>query len=256
MRVGRRAERRARYDELHRLHQSGLSAEAIAPALGMSAIVVRRWLRAGGPPAHNKPRQPQRLDVHLPTLERRWGEGRRNASRLWREVCLDGFTGSRGPVARWVARRRREDPPPQAAEVRCAQAWPPPSSRRCARLLTTPASKLDASEGVFLTRLAEMAPDLTRAGELATGFAALVRSAPDASAGPALEAWLAEARGTALDAFVRGIERDRDAVLAALVEPWSTGPVEGQINRLKLLKRTMYGRAGYALLRRRVLSAA
>ena len=62
--------------------------------------------------------------------------------------------------------------------------------------------------------------------------------------------------GTALDAFARGITRDRDAVLAALVEPWSTGPVEGQINRLKLLKRTMYGRASYDLLRRRVLAVA
>jgi transposase len=65
-----------------------------------------------------------------------------------------------------------------------------------------------------------------------------------------------DAKGTALDAFARGVERDREAVLAALVEPWSTGPVEGQINRLKLLKRTMYGRAGYDLLRRRVLAAA
>ncbi len=60
---------------------------------------------------------------------------------------------------------------------------------------------------------------------------------------------------TVADAFVRGIDRDRDAVLAALVEPWSTGPVEGQINRLKTIKRQMYGRAGYDLLRKRVLAA-
>ena len=67
---------------------------------------------------------------------------------------------------------------------------------------------------------------------------------------------VADAKGTALDAFARGIKRDRDAVLGALVEPWSTGPVEGQINRLKLLKRTMYGRAKFDLLRCRVLAAA
>jgi len=66
------------------------------------------------------------------------------------------------------------------------------------------------------------------------------------------ENWLDGARGTELDAFIRGIDRDHGAVLAALTEPWSTSPVEGQINRLKLLKRTMYGRAGYDLLRRRV----
>jgi transposase len=64
------------------------------------------------------------------------------------------------------------------------------------------------------------------------------------------------ARGTALDAFARGIERNRDAVAAARAEPWSTGLVEGQINRLKLLTRTMYGRANYSLLRSRVFAAA
>ena len=67
---------------------------------------------------------------------------------------------------------------------------------------------------------------------------------------------MTSAKGTTLDAFARGIKRDHDAVLAAFVEPWSTGPVEGQINRLKLLKRTMYGRAKFDLLRRRVLAAA
>lgn len=73
---------------------------------------------------------------------------------------------------------------------------------------------------------------------------------------PALDAGSAEARGTALDAFARGVERDRDAVRAALVEAWSTGPIEGRINRLKLLKRTMYGRARCGLLRRCVFDPA
>ena len=82
------------------------------------------------------------------------------------------------------------------------------------------------------------------------------RGAPDKEVGSALATWLADARGTALDAFARGTKRDHEAVLAALVEPWSTGPVEGQINRLKLLKRTMYGRGSYDLLRCRVLAAA
>ena len=256
LRANRRAQRRARYDELSRLHKSGLSAEAIAPALGMSAIVARRWLRAGGPPAHSKPRQPQLIDGHVEFLERRWHEGCRDASQLWRELCQHGFAGSRGPVARWVARQRREDPPPRAAEVQRSAAWPAPSSRRCARLLTTPPGRLDAQESVFLAHLAEAAPDLARAGELAAGFVALVKDKTGRDQGLQLETWLADAKGTALDGFVRGIDRDHDAVLAALVEPWSTGPVEGQINRLKLLKRSMYGRASHDLLRQRVLAAA
>ena len=255
-RAERQAQRRTRYEELHRLHLSGLSAEAIAPALGMSATVARRWLKAGGPPAHTKPSQPRPLDAHVAVLDRRWREGSRNATRLWRELRDQGFAGSRGPVARWVARRRREDPPPQAGEVQRAAAWPAPSSRRCARMLTMLPAELEGPESVFVTHLTEIVPGLARTSELAASFATLIRNAPDEANTPALETWLASAKGTMLDAFARGIERDRDAVLAALVEPWSTGPVEGQINRLKLLKRTMYGRAKYDLLRRRVLAAA
>ncbi|MGI4799003.1 MAG: ISL3 family transposase, partial [Janthinobacterium lividum] len=255
-RAERRDQRQARYEELHRLHSSGLSAEAIAPALGMSALVLRRWLKAGGPPAHSKPRQSQPLDAHIPALEVRWREGCRNASQLWRELRQGGFTGSRGLVARWVARRRHEDPSPHAAEVRRAAAWPVPSSRRCARWLTLPSGKLSTQEGIFIRHLAELAPGLTRAGELATTFAALIQKTSRADPRTDFENWLAGARGTELDAFVRGIDRDHDAVLAALTEPWSTSPVEGQINRLKLLKRTMYGRTGYDLLRRRVLVEA
>lgn len=75
VRADRRIQRQARFDELHRLHVSGLSAEAIAPALGMSAIVARRWLKAGSPPAHNKPRQSRPLASHLAFLDRRWREG-------------------------------------------------------------------------------------------------------------------------------------------------------------------------------------
>jgi len=256
LRADRRARRLARYEELCRLHESGLSVQEIAPALGMSAGAAYRWLKAGGPPTHDKPAQPRLLDPYVPHLEARWREGCRNGWRLWRDVRALGFAGSVNAVARWTARRRREDPPPQTAEVRRAAAWPEPSSRRCARLLTAAPDKLDAHENEFLAHLAETAPDLVRVGELATRFAGLIRGVPDKGDGSALDAWLTDARGTALDAFARGIMRDRDAVLAALVEPWSTGPVEGQINRLKLLKRTMYGRASYDLLRRRVLAAA
>ena len=256
LRADRRARRQGRYEELSRLHRSGLSAEAIAPALGMSATAARRWLKANGAPAHHKPRQPHMVDGHVEFLERRWHEGCRDASRLWRELCQQGFKGSRGPVARWAARQRREDPPPQAAEVRRTAAWPAPSSRRCAKLLATASDKLDAQESMFLAHLAKEAPDLAWAGELAASFATLVKDKASKDRATRFEDWLSSARGTELNAFVRGICRDHDAVLAAVVEPWSTGPVEGQINRLKLLKRSMYGRASHDLLRQRVLAAA
>ncbi len=250
----RRERRRARYEELRRLHLSGMSVGEIAPALGMSPTAAYRWLKAGGPPSHDKPVQLRPVDPYVAHLEARWQAGCRNGWQLWREVRDQGFTGSVNAVARWVARQRRENPPPQAAEIRRTAAWPAPSSRRCAWLLTAPTATLDTAERLFLACLVETGPELVRAGELATAFAALVRKDTDRDKAAAFDAWMASARGTALDAFVRGIDRDRDAVLAALVEPWSTSPVEGQINRLKLLKRTMYGRAGYNLLRQRVLA--
>jgi len=195
LRADRRARRLARYEELRRLHESGLSVQEIAPALGMSAVAAYRWLRAGGSPTHDKPAQPRPLDPYLPHLEARWREGCRNGWRLWRELRALGFAGSVNAVARWAARRRREDPSPRAAEVRRAAAWPEPSSRYCARLLTAAPDKLDAQEGEFLAHLAETAPDLTRAGELASGFAALIRGVPDKADEPALDTWLADARG-------------------------------------------------------------
>jgi transposase len=161
-------------------------------------------------------------------------------------------------VARWTTRRRREEGTGAAGTVRRSAAWPAPSSRRCARLIGTPPDRLEAKERAFVGHLASAAPDLVRAGELAIAFADLLRERrPDIdSADTALCAWMATARGTLLDGFARGLERDRRAVAAAIATPWSTSPAEGQITRLKAIKRSMYGRAGFHLLRQRILMAA
>ncbi len=113
-------------------------------------------------------------------------------------------------------------------------------------------TSLDEEAGRFLLHLYENAPQLAIAADLARRFAAMLRGDDDAG----LEQWIAEAANSELASLAKGIERDIDAVRAAINQPWSTSPVEGQINRLKTLKRQMYGRAGYALLRSRVLMAA
>jgi transposase len=95
-------------------------------------------------------------------------------------------------------------------------------------------------------------PALARAQTLTRAFGQML-TAQDPNA---LAAWLADADGSELRAFAAGLRRDHDAVLAALLFPWSNGQVEGHVHRLKLLKRTMYGRASFALLRKRVLRAA
>ena len=111
---------------------------------------------------------------------------------------------------------------------------------------------MEGTERLFMKKLVEIAPALAVASDLAKRFVAMLRPR---DAGK-LDDWLAAAEGSELASFAAGIARDVGAVRAGMVEPWSTSPVEGQINRLKTIKRQMYGRARYDLLRQRVLAAA
>ncbi len=250
--------RRRHYEEMVRLTRFGLPGHAVGRALGVSALTVYRWLQAGGPPTHNKPHQARNVTPHQAFLLRRWEEGCRNGARLWRELRARGYRGSERSVVRWATQRRRQEDTGAADATRRAAAWPPPSSRRCARLLGTPADRLERKEQSFCGHLAKVAPDLIGAGELAIAFADLLRERrPDiGSANVALKAWVDAAKGSLLNGFARGLERDRDAVAAAIATSWSTSPVEGHITRLKAIKRSMYGRAGFHLLRQRFLMAA
>jgi transposase len=183
---------------------------------------------------------------------RRWAEGRRNAAALWREQSEGrGFEGGYDVVRRWAVRQRAMEAA-RAEPARALPSWRVPSSRRAAHLLTTEAASLRQSDRRFVVALAALSPDIREAADLANGFARLVR---ERNAG-GLAPWLDRARATGLRRFAEGLSSDIDAVRAALSLPWSNGPAEGQINRLKLLKRQMYGRAKFDLLRSRVLHAA
>jgi transposase len=258
LRTARGEQRRCRYEEMLRLHRLGLPGHAIGRAIGASALTVYRWLKAGGPPSHDKPEQPRNIASFEAFLARRWTEGCRNGARLWRELCAQGYRGGERSVVRWATQRRHQDDTRAADAERRAAIWPTPSSRLCARLLGMPPDRLKAQERAFLDRLRELAPGMIHAGELANAFAALLRERRRdlAEAIAVLEAWMSMARDSLLNSFVRGLERDIDAVAAAISTPWSSGPVEGQITRLKAIKRSAYGRAGFLLLRQRVLIAA
>lgn len=217
----------------------------------MSQRSVERWLAAGGEPEHRRPAVASLVDPFRPYLDRRWREGCRNTRKLWREIVADGFKGSFATLARWAAPLRQAsphgvsvlpDPPPEA---------PSPSRRRCAWLLGCERDDLTAAELSYVDRLTTAEPALATASALARSFATMVRG-DDATA---LDAWIASAAESDLSGLATGLARDKAAVAAAITEPWSTSPVEGHINRLKTLKRQMYGRAGYDLLRARMLAA-
>ena len=251
--AARFARRQARYEEAARLRGQGASLRRIAALLDVERVTVRSWFARGGAAAWAKPRRGSALDPHAPLLERRWAEGCRNATQLWREAAAAGYRGRPGTVRTWAVQRR-------AGQSRAAvtgaphalRSAAPPSGRRVGRWLMADDGGLGADERRFVARLLAEAPELAEAVAVAKRLRAVLRRSGDET----LTAVLDAARGTLLGSFAAWLERDRDAVQAALDLPWTTSPVEGQVNRLKTIKRAMYGRAGFDLLRARVLRAA
>ncbi len=143
------------------------------------------------------------------------------------------------------ATRRRDDRLGQTAGLSL-------SARTIARGLTAERAAASASIALVNATIETTAPDLIAARDLLDRFHAMMRSKDEAG----LDPWIASAKQSNLAGFASGIEADRDAVAAAIVEPWSSGQVEGKINRLKLIKRQMYGRANLDLLKARLMAAA
>jgi transposase len=273
-----RARRRARYDEVRRRHLAGEPLLAIARATGLARATVRKHARAESFPewAAHGPRR-SIIDPYLPYLERRVAEGCDNGVALWHELRAQGFSGGAKQVHRWLAERRTTPAKsrwrvcgPDAARRPAARSTGAalPAPRRLAWSLVQPIAMLGAAETAAIARVEQDEESRTVAG-LARRFTALVRacgaqsrqggSQIPAEPTAALDAWLAEARAcgaSTIETFAAGLETDGAAVRAALTHAWSSGQGEGQVTRLKLLKRQSYGRAGFDLLRRRVLLTA
>lgn len=127
-----------------------------------------------------------------------------------------------------------------------------PSTRHITRWLIGDPAVLSPEDHAFTEALCRAVPGLASAAEAVRAFAQLLRGGDPTGLTP----WLQAAAATGLGGSVTGLRQDEAAVRATVAEPWSNGPVEGQVNRLKPIKRSMYGRAGFDLLRQRVLHAA
>jgi transposase len=262
----RRQRRLARYRQVWRRHREGWPGHAIARRLGLGRSTVVRYLRHETFPERKGRGDAGRslLDPWKPLLLERWNAGRRDGRRLFRELQGQGYRGSYATLARYTQRLRqaqegtvprrssRERPvlPPVVDAPRR-----PLTPRTAAWLALRRPERRDAGGAERLARLRDRDPSLAEAVDLAEEFAGLVRARQPERLGP----WLARARDGGLPAF-RGFAKrlgvDEAAVRAAATLPWSTGQVEGQINRLKTIKRQMYGRAKLDLLGRRFLLAA
>ena len=246
-----RTRRQARYEEAARLRAAGVSIKRIAAELGTERKTVRRWLRLGHAPSWKQPSSGSMLDPFAGVLTRRWNEGCRNAAQLWRDLIALGFRGRPSTVRHWIGKRRRAAAHDGLAAP-LPPIWPVPRGYRLARLLMSDPSTLKAEDDLFRTHLLEKEPALGSAIAWALRLNALLRRKVTGD----LDEILTAADGTLLARFAAGLRRDFAAISAALELPWTTSPVEGQISRLKMLKRTMYGRANFDLLRARVLHAA
>lgn len=258
----RRARRLARYEQVVALRAGGMSKLGIARTAGLDPRTVDTWLAAGHfPERAPKARQPHRLDPHADFIARRYDEGLTNAAQLARELRELGVNTSDQAVRRYLTDLRRVRPRGGGAQSAAAPARvtaAAPSPRETAWLLRNAdraPDELGDDERAFVATVCEQCPALADARTMVDEFARLLER-HDADA---LFAWLTAAERSEvreLRAFAAGVRRDQDAVLAAVLFPWSNGQTEGQVHRLKLLKRAMYGRAKFDLLRKRVLHAA
>lgn len=249
----RRHRRQALFYEVTRLDGMGWSQLAIKRELGVDLKTIRKWLKDKHPGTWDRKALAENpADIHADYIRQRWLEGCRNATRLYGEVCDMGYRGSVKTFRQWVKVRLRDEiPMPSPAHSMPVSAWTVPSPRKTARLLTVDASSLTARERAFIIAICAASPDIAAAADLSRRFQSMIC---DRDAG-ALSSWLEDAGMGPMSSFARGILRDIDAVRAALTLAWSTGPVEGKINKLKLIKRSMYGRAGIDLLRSRMIAS-
>jgi transposase len=256
----RRQKRYARYREVMELHRQGISERGIARALSINRATVRKFIGAGTFPerAPHK-RAGSILEPYSPYIHRRWAEGCENAIQLWREIEALGYGGKVAMVRRYArrlrARLRGSAPEQRATFLANAKAFKAPSARRATWWLLGPTEDLNEEQRAFVEQLCRLCPQMGSVRELARGFGKMVSEQRPEE----LDTWIDAAESSEvaeIENFARALRRDYKAVGAALEYEWSSGQVEGQINRLKLIKRQMYGRASFDLLRQRVLGAA
>ena len=196
------------------------------------------------------------MDAHREWIDARIAEGRINASELHRELASRGVRLSYATVRRYLTKRLgragKARPRVNAAKPKPA---PPPSPKQLSFDWVRRPEKRTVEAQARLDKIRAASPDLTAALDLADEFTALIRKQSTGT----LKEWLSRAEVSPCPEvrhFAEGIRRDESAVNAAMTTRWSNGPVEGHVNRLKTIKRQMYGRAGFALLKARVVSVA
>lgn len=260
--AARRQQRLERFEAVQDLFQQGWSLSAIAAYLGLDRKTVRKYAHADTFP-ERQPRSPQAslLDPYKSYVWQRWHAGCRNAAQLLREIREQGYRGGNTVLRQFIAHMRKAlHLPPRTRMIRPAQTLSenserPMTPRRATWLILQAPDQITDTIQDQIDHMRTMHPNVDSAISLTQDFANMLRTRTVSH----LDTWLEAATDSGLPplrSFANGIRRDYDAVRAGLELEWSTGQVEGQINRLKFIKRQMYGRANFDLLRLRVLHTA
>ena len=226
---------RRRHEQIHALRAQGLGVKTIGRELGLARETVRRFVRAASVEdllAVARDGRPSILDPFKQHLHERWDEGCRSAAQLFVEIRAAGYPGSYGTVRDYLRPFRTLDVAPRVAarrpRVREVTAW----------MLRHPDTR-NPDEQVKLKQVLANCPHLAAAARHVTAFAEMMTDRH----GEQLDAWIEQVRADdlpQLHSFAAGLDRDHTAVVNGLTLPHSSGAVEGNVNRIKMIKRQMY----------------
>ncbi len=246
----RLANKQEQFEQVKDLRLRGFSQKEIAQRLRIGVRTVQRWQGREVCPS-SQPRRKRRsiFDPYAPYVLSRWQQGCRDIQLIFQEIQDQGFKGSIRTVYRFVKSLRLQSLPLPAPSVLDRV-----SIQKAIWLIARPYEKLKADERTDLQELCQASQELSTLHTLVQSFGRIVRKRE----GHRLQDWMKQVTDSGLhevQRFARGLQRDKEEVLAGLTLVYSNGQVEGQINKLKLIKRQGYGRAGFPLLRQRVLHA-
>jgi transposase len=249
---GSRKLRLALYQQVNELYRQGGTILGIARQLHIGHRRVRNFVRSPSFPEWGKPaRTRSAIDPYRPYLQERWQQGCHATSQLWHELQERGFSGSWMTVYRWVQLQgdgKTEAQPPTTSPD------PHMAPRHLAWLFLRHPEHLEKQEQQTLS-LIRQEKNVEIVYGLSQQFVTMVKERQ----AHLVDTWLRDCQMsgiTDLVTFAQGLEKEASALHAALTLPYSNGPVEGKINKLKYIKRSMYGRSGFPLLRQKVLKAA
>src|SRR5438876_2230445 len=244
------------YQRVQELHATGMSLRRIGEELGLARNTVRKYFRQSPEPPLPTPRplRASQLDPYEEYLLERWSQGERNAAQMYREISARAYRGAATMVRAYIGHLRTTtaDGSPARSRKQRVKALSPRSLRW---LLSRKRADLKQEDETRLDQLLSLSVEVQTVYGLLQAFLKIVRERKHQD----LRGWMEQAIKSGipeLKSFVTGSERYYDAVHSALRLPWSQGITEGKVNKLKTLKRAMYGRAGFPLLRQRLLHDA